>query len=133
MSKAQRITKQKTRILEILRSVDFHPTAEWVYQEARKSIPSLSLGTVYRNLNQLRENGEISELKYGSSQSRYGHRADHHYHFVCEGCSKIVDIPMAVIKSLENKAKSITTHKIHGHRLEFFGLCKECSAMLEGV
>lgn len=126
MSKSQRLTKQKTAILEILRSVDTHPTAEWIYQEARKEIPGLSLGTVYRNLNQLRDNGEILELNYGSSQSRFDGVAQNHYHFRCIQCGRIWDLPMPLMKTIENKAKVLKNFQIDGHRLEFYGTCEDC-------
>ena len=126
MVKTQRLTRQKATILEILRSVDSHPTAEWVYQEARKKIPSLSLGTVYRNLNQLRDNGEIIELSYGSSQSRFDGKQDNHYHFRCLGCGKIIDLPMPTIRSIDSKARAAGDFTITGHRLEFYGLCAGC-------
>ena len=126
MAKRQRVTKQKTAILEILRSVENHPTAEWIYQEARKMIPGISLGTVYRNLNQLKENGEISELNYGSSQSHFDGRYDNHYHFCCTSCGQFFDLHIPLNKSLESKAKSASGFHVTGHRLEFYGQCQEC-------
>ena len=132
MAKMQRLTRQKAAILEILRSVDSHPTAEWIYQEARKKIPGLSMGTVFRNLNQLRENGEIIELNYGSSQSRFDGRHENHYHFCCTNCGKIIDLPMPLIKSIEHKAKAAGDFMITGHRLEFYGLCAECLSVRTG-
>ena len=133
MQKSQRITRQKTTILEILRSVDSHPTAEWLYQEARKIIPGISLGTVYRNLNQLRDNGEIIELNYGSSQSRFDGRRDNHYHFCCISCGKVSDIHIPVIKSIETKAKAAGDFMITGHRLEYHGVCRDCHEMEKAI
>ena len=131
VKKNQRMTKQKATIREILRSVENHPTAEWIYQEARKRIPGISLGTVYRNLNQLRDNGEILELNYGSTQSRFDGRNDNHYHFCCTYCGNVYDLPMPTIKSVETKAKAASGFLITGHRLEYYGLCKECQAIDE--
>jgi Fur family ferric uptake transcriptional regulator/Fur family peroxide stress response transcriptional regulator len=133
MLKSQRITKQKTAILELLRSVESHPTAEWLYQEARKKIPGISLGTVYRNLNQLRDNGEITELNYGSSQSRFDGRQDKHYHFCCVNCGKVYDLPIPLIKVIETKAKAASDFLITGYRLEYYGLCRECQEMERAV
>ena len=96
MKKTQRMTKQKRVILDVLRSVNTHPTAEWIYQEARKEIPGLSLGTVYRNLNLLRDNGEIQELSYGSSQSHYDGCPENHYHFVCRECGRVFDVDLGL-------------------------------------
>ncbi|MCL1805038.1 MAG: transcriptional repressor [Clostridiales bacterium] len=133
MAKSQRMTKQKTAILEILRSVESHPTAEWIYQEARKKIPGLSLGTVYRNLNQLRDNGEISELEFGSHQSRFDGNRDNHYHFCCTECGKVYDIHMPLIKSIENRARAASSFTVTGHRLEFFGVCNDCLEMKKAI
>ena len=126
MIKNQRMTKQKMAILEILRKADCHPTAEWLYQEARKVIPGISLGTVYRNLNQLRDNGEIAELNFGGSQSRFDGRQDKHYHFCCTNCGHVFDLPMPPFKSIESRARTSGDYRITGHRLEYYGLCHTC-------
>ena len=57
-----RRTRQREVILEVLRGTKSHPTADWVYQEVRKEMPQVSLGTIYRNLKTLSEHGEIQEL-----------------------------------------------------------------------
>jgi Fe2+ or Zn2+ uptake regulation protein len=131
MMKAQRLTKQKATILEILRSVESHPTAEWLYQEARKKIPGLSLGTVYRNLNQLRDNGEIMELDFGSNQSRYDGNAKNHYHFSCIECGKVYDMHISLIKAIEQRAKEEKRFMVSGYRLEYYGLCPSCQTTPE--
>ena len=63
--KQKRMTKQKAVVYEILCSTDTHPTADWIYEQARKRIPEISLGTVYRNLQVLLEDKKIIELNYG--------------------------------------------------------------------
>jgi len=122
------MTKQKKVILDILRSVDSHPTAEWIYNKAKEQIPDLSLGTVYRNLNLLRDNGEIMELNYGSEQSHYDGNAKNHYHFKCSQCGNIYDVDLGLIRNIESKAENRSGHKIEGHRLEFYGICRDCLA-----
>ena len=126
MVKNQRITKQKTAILDLLHAVESHPTAEWLYQETRKTIPGISLGTVYRNLNQLRDNGEIAELKFGSNQNRFDGRKENHYHFCCTSCGQVFDLDMPLIKSVETKAKAAGDFLVTGHRIEYYGLCAHC-------
>lgn len=126
VTKSQRMTKQKKVILDILRSVDSHPSAEWIYQKAKVIIPGLSLGTVYRNLNLLRDNGEILELTYGSEQSHYDGNPRNHYHFKCLQCGNVYDLDIPLIKNIENKAAMQCEHKISGHRLEFYGTCQNC-------
>jgi len=126
VEKIQRMTRQKKIILDVLKAVNTHPTAEWIYQEAKQQIPGLSLGTVYRNLNLLRDNGEIMELNYGSSQSHFDGNAANHYHFQCRNCGEVFDLELPLIKNIETKASGVDGHKIEGHRLEFYGLCKTC-------
>lgn len=122
----KRMTRQKKLILDILRSTDKHPTADWVYAEARKVIPDISLGTVYRNLGVLKEAGEIMELNYGSTYSRYDGNPANHYHCVCVNCGRIVDLDMPLHQELEREAAAGGCGKIFYHRLEFYGLCPDC-------
>jgi len=87
-----RKTKQRDLILKVLRSTDTHPTADWIYEQVKKEMPNISLGTVYRNLGKLAKSGEITELSFGSKYSRFDGNADDHYHFICTSCEKVIDI-----------------------------------------
>ena len=126
MTKKMRMTKQKKVILEVLKSTTSHPTADWVYEQAKKQIPDISLGTVYRNLNLLRDLGEIIELNYGSSQRRFDGKQINHYHFTCEACYRVYDLDLPVHKEIDKLVEKETGHKVQHHRLEFYGICKEC-------
>ena len=91
LDKQKRMTKQKKLILDILSSSGCHPTAEWIYQEARKVLPDISLGTVYRNLRSLKEEGKIQELNYGKAFSRFDYNPGRHCHFICDICGQVFD------------------------------------------
>ncbi len=121
-----RKTKQREVILEVLRSTKSHPTADWVYQEVRKKMPNVSLGTIYRNLKTLTEMGEALELSYGSTYSRFDGNPENHYHFVCENCGSVIDLDIPVTDALEREVAEKTGHKAASHRLEFYGLCRDC-------
>ncbi len=121
-----RMTRQRQTILEILRSTSSHPTADWIHAQARKRISNISLGTVYRNLKVLKEMGEIVELDYGSTFSRFDGNPISHYHFVCEECGRVYDIDLPVDQGLEEKVRQRTGFEIRSHRTEFYGLCLEC-------
>ncbi|TDX52445.1 Fur family transcriptional regulator [Orenia marismortui] len=125
--KKRRMTKQRKKILEVLRSTKSHPTADWIYDKVKKDIPNISLGTVYRNLNVLREMGQIIELNYGSSYSRYDANAEDHYHFTCLSCSKVMDVDLEMNEELEDKVAKFVDGEVEYRRTEFFGYCKECS------
>ena len=119
-------TKQKEAILRVLRGTTSHPTADWVYAEVRNEIPHVSLGTIYRNLRLLRQSGEISEIDFGSTFSRFDGNPENHYHFRCEKCDCIFDVDEPVNVELNGEIAQKTGFRISYHRLEFRGLCKEC-------
>ncbi len=119
-------TRQKEAILRVLRGTTAHPTAEWVYGEVRKEILNVSLGTVYRNLRQLAERGEILELAFNGGPSRFDSRTDAHCHFVCEKCGGVFDIDEPVHKELNESVAQKTGFQVSHYRLEFSGLCKKC-------
>ena len=126
MKLGTRMTKQKKVILEVVKNTKSHPTADWVYEQARKVLPDISLGTVYRNLHMLSQLGIISELNYSSSHTRYDGNPEPHYHFVCEKCGKILDVDLPVQSQLEELVEQALGLEIKNHRLEFYGECEEC-------
>ncbi len=121
-----RKTKQRQRILEVLRDTNTHPTADWIYSQVKSEFPKLSLGTVYRNLRLLKEQGEILELDFGSTFSRFDGVCEDHYHFVCRQCGAVFDVNMPVDDNLNKKAARTTHFNVECHRLVFYGTCKEC-------
>ncbi len=123
-----RKTKQRGAILRVLRNTDTHPTADWIYQEVRKEMPNVSLGTIYRNLKTLVEMGEVQELSYGSGHTRYDAKAHNHYHFVCDECGKIEDLDIPCMRELNENVEEEVQGHVREHRLEFYGVCAECLA-----
>jgi Fur family transcriptional regulator, peroxide stress response regulator len=121
-----RNSRQRQRILEILKETKSHPTADWVYKMLKKEIPDLSLGTVYRNLNMLKEQGHIEKLPFGSTFDRYEVKIKPHYHLVCEKCGIIEDFEMPQYTGINKKAEMLSSFKILRHRIDFIGLCKKC-------
>src|SRR4030066_1654253 len=107
-----RTTKQKEVILGILRGTTSHPTADWVYNEVRKEIPNISLGTVYRNLRLLCQIGEILELVLSGSLSRFDARNDNHYHFRCEKCGQVFDVDLPVDEEMDRRAAQKTGFEV---------------------
>jgi Fur family transcriptional regulator, peroxide stress response regulator len=121
-----RQTRQRELILFLLQGTKAHPTAEWVYKEARKSIPNISKGTVYRNLAILAGMGEISELNLSGTITRYEVKQSQHDHFRCEKCGHVFDIHEPLTPQLDEDIAQKTGHMIKYHQLEFRGLCKDC-------
>ncbi|MCK8828330.1 transcriptional repressor [Natroniella acetigena] len=126
MAKKRRMTKQRKKILEVLRSTTSHPTADWIYEQVKKDIPNVSLGTIYRNLNVLREMDELMELNYGSSYSRFDGNPENHYHFSCLECGKVMDVEMEVKTEMNQQVAEKIGGEVESHRSEFFGYCSDC-------
>ena len=121
-------SRQRERILETLRGTKSHPTAAWVYDELKREFPGLSLGTVYRNLGILKDQGLVRILQSGSTFDRFDADTRAHYHFVCESCGRVDDVDMAVSAELEALAAARLGCSVTGHRLDFFGRCAACAA-----
>ena len=123
-----RQSKQRKRILELLRSSEKHPTADWLYDHLKKEFPHLSLGTVYRNLNILSDQELVQKIDFGSTYDRFEARVTPHYHLICEKCGSIEDFEMPFYTEMNDKANALTEFSIQRHRIEFYGLCKKCKS-----
>jgi Fe2+ or Zn2+ uptake regulation protein len=122
----QRKSKQKETILKALKGTDSHPTAEDIYEQVKREIPHISLGTVYRNLKLLKQGGDIIELDLTGTLSRFDGHTQPHYHFRCEQCGRIFDVDEPVHKAIDSRVAQRTGLKVTYHRLEFRGLCHHC-------
>jgi Fur family ferric uptake transcriptional regulator len=121
-----RITRQRQVILEELRKVTTHPTADEVCQMVRRRMPRISLGTVYRNLEILSDYGLVQKLELAGSQRRFDGNTNPHYHVRCNGCNRVEDLPAQPISIPETAIQEMTDFEITGHRVEFYGLCPGC-------
>ena len=118
-----RYSPQREIINKIVCSTKTHPTADWIYLEAKKKIKNISLGTVYRNLKTLEDLGSI-KLIYDQNQVKYDGNTDHHHHLKCSVCGVLID---AEIKSDFNKDKIIKDYNFEPESTNFFiiGKCKK--------
>lgn len=118
-------SKQRERMLGLLGQTEIHPTADWLYQKLKKEFPSLSMGTVYRNLTILVEQQLIRKLPFGSTHDRYEVNRNPHYHLVCEKCVRVEDFNMPQYTEINDQAQKMSSFNISRHRIDFFGLCKK--------
>jgi Fur family ferric uptake transcriptional regulator len=121
------MTRQRKIILEELRKVDTHPSADEVYEMVRKRLPRISLGTVYRNLEVLSKCGAIQKLEPGCSLKRFDGDPHEHYHIRCLQCDRVVDAHFDIDLNFTNNDSEGNNFKIIGHKLEFIGLCSKCA------
>ncbi len=119
-------SRQRERILALLRSTDTHPTAGWLYDRLKQEFKDLSMGTVYRNLNILITQGLVTKIDTGSTFDRFDANISPHYHFICESCGSYLDIPLPVDVTLNRKVDEATNFRTKRHRIEFYGTCDKC-------
>lgn len=121
-----RMTKQKKIVLEEVRKVCTHPTADDIYKMARKRLPNISMGTVYRNLDVLSRFGMIQKIEMGNAQTRFDANTSVHYHVRCIHCGRIDDVPIETTSDIEDSVSRASDYEILGHRMEFYGVCPYC-------
>jgi Fur family peroxide stress response transcriptional regulator len=120
-----RNTKQKEAILKVLRKTEDHPDARWVHQQVRRSLPHISLGTVYRDLKSLTQEGLISCLDTGNG-SRFDGTPGNHAHFLCQGCGSVINLDETPDTAMDKSISEKYRLSVSFHRLEFCGLCPAC-------
>ncbi|MEE9518128.1 MAG: transcriptional repressor, partial [Candidatus Adiutricales bacterium] len=103
-----------------------HPTADEVFRTVRERLPRISLGTIYRNLELMSEQGLIKVTGQGGIQRRYEGNMKEHYHLKCVSCGRLEDAPVETISFPDDPLREKSDFKILGHNLEFLGLCPEC-------
>ena len=121
-----RLTTQRQVILEELSKVKTHPTASELYDMVRKRLPRIGLGTVYRNLELMAENGLILKIEVGGTQKRFDAITEDHYHIRCSLCGRVDDIDVPVMEELATQAANSSSYLILGHHVEFTGICSAC-------
>jgi Fur family peroxide stress response transcriptional regulator len=127
----RRHSKKREAILRIIRSTTAHPGAQWVYDQLKPSIPDLSLGTVYRNINLFREAGDLISVGVVAGEERFDGRVIPHPHLVCDCCGRVEDLPSPADEKLIREAAPSAAPQgftIDYRRTVFYGLCAACAA-----
>lgn len=119
-------SRQRELIYKTVMENKVHPTAEFVYNYLKKDNPQLSLGTVYRNLQQLSDNGEINRLSIPNQPDRFDGVLEEHCHAVCEKCGNIYDIYLDNLSEIDRLVAEKTGLDIIGHEIIFKTICPVC-------
>lgn len=134
-----RLTLGREAILDVLSKTEEHLSAEDIYIKIHTKYPNVGLTTVYRTLEVLSDLGMVYKLDFGDKKSRYelaeGPKgAHHHHHLVCTECNSVIDYTDFIDKEIEllrETEKGLGekyNFKITNHLIQFYGICKECSA-----
>lgn len=118
------MSRQRKLIYDIVASTMSHPTADWVYEQARLAMPRISLGTVYRNLKQLTAEGLLLEITTSRGAARYDANLSRHSHLRCIQCNRLEDVPQSDIHFA--RKSQMRRYKILDYRVEFLGVCPAC-------
>ena len=127
----QRNTRQRQVVLEEVKKLSSHPTAATVYEVARRRLPKISLGTVYRNLEVLAENGVIQRLDIGDVEARFDGNPERHYHVRCVRCERVDDVYDLPSDFVKGEVNRLSGYDILGFRLGFIGICPACKKQSE--
>lgn len=121
----RRYSRQRETIYQAVLASRAHPTAEMIHEQLRETLPQLSLGTVYRNLRLLVEEGRLQEL--GGSTARFDGVTAPHTHLRCKGCGRVLDLEDVPYDPALDRLAERTGAVIEAHSLVFTGLCPACA------
>ena len=117
------MTKQRKLIKDIIYASYKHPTADDIFELAKKKMPSIAVGTVYRNLSLLVESGEVRKIDVPNAPSRYDRPQIPHEHLICSLCGSVKDV---TIDGLMPILKEKTGEEISEYKLALYYVCESC-------
>ena len=124
-----RLTPQRLAVLKILAVSAGHPSVDRIYEAVRAEYPTTSIATIYKTVNLLKQLDEVLELGFSDGSNRYdGHKPYPHPHVICTHCKKIIDPNLGRLKDLTTEVIRETGFQITHHRVDFFGLCRDCQS-----
>lgn len=121
-----RNSRQRQAILTVIQNGHSHLSAEDIYEQVRLVYPRISLGTVYRNLDILSEQGRIHRITFADGKSRFEVADDHHHHLICLLCGSIEDLPQCPMDPEMKQYISETGFQPVKHQFEIYGYCNRC-------
>lgn len=122
----RRNTVQRELVLNAVKSLKNHATADEIYSMIIKIHPSIGRGTVYRNLNLLAEDGEIRKIEIPDGPDCFDHICGAHYHVKCIRCGHVFDVDMDVISNLKDRIRDAHGIQFLDYDILFKGICSDC-------
>lgn len=121
----RRNTVQRELVLNAVRSLKNHATADEIYSLIIKNHPTIGKGTVYRNLNILAEEGEIRKVEIPGGPDCFDHNCTQHYHVRCINCGRVFDVDMDIV-DLDNNIHGTNGIRLLAYDILFKGICAKC-------
>lgn len=121
-----RITKQRIQVAEVFFEMGGHPGVDLLTEEVQKRFPKIGQATIYRTMKLLCESGLAKPLEFGEGFSRFEAMGQHHDHLICLKCGKVIEFMVQEIEILQKVVAEQHGFSPTDHRLEIYGLCKDC-------
>lgn len=117
------LTRQRKAILDVINSYPGHMTAEEIYLKAKQKMPTIAIGTVYRNLGVMVDAGQIRRITIPDSPDRYDRSTKPHEHLICKKCGEVHDVFITGLKDYLERQAGI---EITGYNLNLEYICEKC-------
>jgi Fur family transcriptional regulator, peroxide stress response regulator len=127
-SKGYKATPQRIAICRIALNSRAHPSAQQVYGEVKKIHPTVSLATVYKTLEVLRDLDLVQEINFPNGQARFDSYMNPHINLICLKCGSITDLDDVTAEEIIRKVAAVTKFKPTGQRIDVYGICQKCSS-----
>ncbi len=124
-----RNTVQRQLVYRAVQDLACHPTTDDIYDKVVATHPSISKGTVYRNLNKLVEDGLLQRISVPGGADRYDATLMAHYHVCCKICGAFCDIDYPYLRSLNGEVERDTGYQLDKHDIVFTGICPKCMSL----
>jgi Fur family peroxide stress response transcriptional regulator len=130
--KGYKATPQRIAICRFILGSREHPSAKRIYDEVKVIHSTVSLATVYKTLQILKELGQIQELGFPQGESRFDSNVKPHINLVCIKCGNIQDLDDHIAKEIVERVSSVTKFTAKEQRLDIYGICEKCSKGAKG-
>jgi len=121
-----RLTKQRAAVLRAL-SDGAHVSAETILERVRSEMPGVSLGTIYRTLDILREIGLVQIFSFGGSAARYEHALQKHHHVLCGDCRSLTNVQADGLERIAREIAAREGFEDIDFAMTIVGRCTDCS------
>ena len=125
-----RLTPQRLSVAHVLADdPQGHLTAEEVFTRVRQTLPTISLATIYKVLNEFVGLGQVRRVELGEGGARFDTNTEGHAHLLCRGCGHIADLPAS---DYHLELPVVPGYQLLDHAVIFYGLCPACRTMADG-
>jgi len=125
--KGYKATPQRIAICRFAVNSRDHPAVQRIYSEVKKVYPTVSLATVYKTIQILKELGLIQELNFPKGQTRFDSYMEPHINLVCLRCGNITDLDDHTAREITAGIVASARFTVTGERFDMYGVCERCS------